>query len=132
AKQNRYSMARSDQRIDFFVPKFVGATEEQLYAAFLDKSWNLIGCEMICKGSIDALKVEMRKLLDVSMRRRAAIVVLAHNHFAHSNPSTEDIMTTQSAFEKLGACDIVLADHIVVCGNKGVSMSAKGLIRHVR
>lgn len=132
ARHSRISLSRAFAREEFFIPKFVGAKEEQLYAAFLDKNWCLISCEMICKGSIDALKIETRSLMDASLRFRAAMVVLAHNHFAHPEPSSEDIMTTQFVGEKLMACGIVLVDHIVVCGDRATSMAATGLLRHVK
>ena len=131
ARLNSISLAHSEDRKEFFIPKFVGATEEQMYAAFLNKNWEVISCDMICKGSVDALRVEVRNLLDAAMRRRAAVVILAHNHFAHPEPSTEDVLTTQSVSKKLAACGIVLADHIVVCGKQATSMSATGQIRHV-
>lgn len=132
AKAKRYSMARAEDRKSFFIPKFVGATEECLYAAFLNNNWDVLGCSLICKGSIDALKIEVRTLLDAAMRLRATIVVLAHNHLSHPNPSAEDIVTTRYVADKLATCEITLADHIVVCGDEATSMSATGQLRHVR
>lgn len=131
AASDRYSMAYVHDRIDYFIPKFVGETKECIYAAFLNHSWQVLDCKKISEGSIDSARIEVRKLLDIAMRLRANAVVLAHNHLSHGEASTDDLLTTKYISDKLATCDITLIDHIIVCGKNAHSLAAKGQMRHV-
>lgn len=132
AKAKRYSLIRYADREKFFVPKFVGETEECMYAAFLNNNWEVLNCSMVCKGSIDTVKLEVRSLLDVAMRLRATMVILAHNHLSNPNPSTADVVTTGYIADKLATCGISLVDHLIVCGDGAISLSVTGQMKHVR
>ncbi len=132
AASKRVSMAYVHDRIEFFIPKFVGETQECIYAAFLNHNWEVLDCKKMAEGSIDTARIEVRKLLDTAMRLRANGVVLAHNHLSHEQPSVDDLLTTKFVSDKLASCDITLIDHIVVCGKSAQSLAAKGQMRHVK
>ncbi len=131
AADNRKVLARSSDRAIFFIPKFTGEKEECLYAAFLNSNLEVLSCKKISTGSVDAVKVDNRKILDIALRLRATAVVIAHNHFSHTSPSLSDINATNTLLEKLGACGIRLMDHIIVCGENTLSLSDTGQMRHV-
>lgn len=127
----RYSMSRIDDRIAYFIPKFVGAKEECMYAAFLNSSLELLACERLFNGALDAVHVEGRKVIDLAVRYKAKSVIMAHNHFGHLEPSMDDIIATQNLSAKLDACGIVLLDHIIVCRGKGMSLLREGKMNRV-
>lgn len=131
AADKRYSMATAQQRIDYFIPKFVGEKSECLYAALLNNNLEVITCERVTEGSIDAIRLEHRKLIDIAVRHHANSIVLAHNHPSNPDPSMEDIVTTMTIKEALAVCGIHLLDHIVVCRDGGISFSATSRLRHV-
>ncbi len=131
AAGKRYSMATADQRIAYFVPKFVGVKNECLYAAMLNNNLEVITCEQVTEGSIDAIRLEYRKLIDIAVRHHANSIVLAHNHPSNPEPSMEDIATTMAVKDALSVCGIHLLDHIVICRDSGVSFSATERLRHV-
>lgn len=131
AAAKRYSMATDKARIEYFIPKFVGAKNECIYVAFLNASSEVITCQQLSEGSISAIRVEARKLIDMAVRYKATSIVLAHNHFGQADPSIDDIATTQDLSKTLGVCGIHLLDHIVVCRDRGKSLSRMGHIKHV-
>ncbi len=128
----RYSMATAEARISYFVPKFVGAKSECLYVALLNNNMEVIICRKISEGSIDAIRIESRKLIDLAVSHKANSIVLAHNHPSNPEVSMQDIATTIDVAETLGVCGIHVLDHIVVCRDSGVSMSKLGHLSHVR
>ena len=131
AADRRCSMASTQQRTEYFIPKFVGAKSECLYVAFLNNNLEVIACEQVAEGSINAIQLEYRKLIDLSVRHQATGIVLAHNHLSNPNPSVEDITTTRSVQEALSACGIYVMDHIIVCRDKAVSLASTGRFKHV-
>ena len=131
AADKRCSMATAAQRIEYFIPKFVGAKSECLYAALLNSNLEVITCEQIADGSINAIHLEYRKLIDIAVRHHATGIVLAHNHPSNPNPSIEDITTTISVQEALSVCGIHVLDHIIVCRDSAVSLASTGRLKHV-
>ncbi len=132
AADKRCSLLHIYDRLEYFPPKFVGETEECLYAAFLNNNFEVLGCDLMTRGSLDAIKVEIRKLIDAASRYRATVVILAHNHQSVAEPSVQDITLTSLIYSKLEVCDITLADHIIVCKNEAISMNQRGDLNLVR
>lgn len=127
-----YSMATAEGRISYFVPKFVGAKNECLYVALLNNNLEVITCKKVSEGSIDAIRIESRKLIDLAVSHKAHGIVLAHNHPSNPNPSMEDIATTLDVMQTLSICGIHVLDHIIVCRDGGLSLSKEGHLRHAR
>lgn len=126
------TMLRLENRKQFFIPKFIGETEECFYVAYLNNQRQVIHCQMMFRGSIDTVKVQIRSILDICTRMRATGVVLAHNHLSSPLFSVQDFALTDfiaECFEPLG---IEVVDHLVICGNEANSMSAQGKIKHAR
>lgn len=110
----------------FFVPRFLGRKEECLYAAFLDDNKSLIQCDLQYVGSINAVEIHAGKILKRALHLGCRFVIIAHNHFTDSLPSTTDMEATRSVYYALKEYGIELLDHVVVCGNSGTSMRLSG------
>ncbi|HHX72390.1 MAG TPA: hypothetical protein GX701_05615 [Clostridiales bacterium] len=96
-------------------PYFIGKTEEHVYLLGLDSRRAPISCELIHKGSVNAIQVSISKIVSEALRMKAAAVVLAHNHPGGiAIPSNEDVRTTLKVRDALRAVNITLLDHIVV------------------
>jgi DNA repair protein RadC len=55
-------------------------------------------------------------------------VIIAHNHpSSDPNPSPEDILVTRQIVEAGKLLDVEALDHLVLAGNRYVSMREKGL-----
>ncbi len=112
-----------DKVTAFFRPKFVGKTEEILYAMFVDNRYKLIEFTEISHGSINATHVNMRKIMERCMINQASGVYLAHNHpMGIALPSSEDIYSTQSVHSILADVGVKLLDHYVF-GEDGTCIS---------
>ena len=116
----------SDRIVEFFIPRFIGRREECLYAAFLDENRRLINCSLQYIGSISAVEIHAAKVLETARRTGCKSVVIAHNHFNDCVPSVQDLAATRDVFRALSKAGFRLLDHIIVCGNEGLSLQEGG------
>ena len=138
AVSRRYLIAQNDRNdvIDspskagrFFIPYFLDAREERVYALFLDARRRHLGCTELGRGAVSAVDINTRKLASMALERNASYVVLAHNHLSGvALPSTEDEESSLHLAEALKLIGVVLCDHIVVAGCDYVSMRECGML----
>ena len=115
---------------DYFIPKFVGRTEELVFVACLDASCAVKCCEIVNHGTVSAASVNIRKIAEYAMKYNATNVIIAHNHpYGLAVASPEDIMTTDAIYYALDLIGIQLTDHIIVAKDKAVSLAEVGAIR---
>lgn len=119
-------MVNSSRLIEFFAHRFLGSKTECLYAAFLDENLRLIRCEKQYEGSINSVEIHYKKIVRAAQRCGCAYVAIAHNHFTDTIPSQQDLLCTATLKRELAKVDVVLYDHIVLCGRKGTSMRDSG------
>lgn len=113
----------SSQAKDYFIRFFLGASEEQLAAAYMDEKLNVIKKAVIAKGSAAELKAAFRDIADQAFSCGARCVIISHNHpFGAATPSTSDYSSTEMLFGMLAGIGVSLIDHIVVGRDKAVSM----------
>lgn len=116
-----------------FGPRVVASiahhSQERLGAAFLDSRSRILGQREIFVGTINSALVSTRDVIRFALLERASAVVVYHNHpSGNPGPSSEDITFTRKLRQSLDLVDIELADHIVVGGNRWVSMREKGMM----
>lgn len=115
---------------DYFVPKFVGRTEELVFVACLDSSCTVKCCEIVNHGTVSAASVNIRKIAEYAMKYNATNVIIAHNHpYGLAVASPEDIMTTDAIYYALDLIGIQLTDHIIVAKDKAISLAEVGAVR---
>ncbi|MBE6968752.1 MAG: DNA repair protein RadC [Ruminococcaceae bacterium] len=113
----------------FFVPYFLDAREERVYALFLDAKRRNLGCVELGRGVANAVDINARKLASMALERNACYVVLAHNHLSGvALPSAEDEESTKRLGEALKLIGVGLCDHVVVAGCDYVSMCECGML----
>ena len=111
----------------YFIPKFIGKKDEESYIVLLDNKNKIIKCELVAKGSVDAVQLSIRTIISQAINNNATSVVLAHNHPAGvALPSANDIKMTKRLFEALRLADIKLKDHIIVADDDFVSLRQSG------
>ena len=111
---------------------FGNLPEEYLILFLLDRQNALISAEVAIKGSVKQCPISPRTLFDRALSAKAANILLAHNHPAHSaNPSPSDWKTTQKIAEIGETLEIGLTDHIIISGNKVLSLREKNEIERV-
>ena len=114
---------------EYFVDLFFGMREERLYEACLDAKGKLLRCAKVADGSVDAVSVNIRVIVENALKCGASAVVLSHNHPSGvALPSEDDNATTLAVYDALRTVDIRLLDHIIVADDDFVSLRENGLL----
>ena len=106
----------------YFKNKFIGEKTETLYLMLIDKSEEILGIEKIAQGNLDKLMIDPKIIIDIAVKYNASKVVLAHNHFTGSAPSTNDVILTSKLVWFFGYLKIELCDHFIFYKNECHSM----------
>ncbi len=114
---------------DLIVVKLANQAQEQFGCLFLDTRHNLIGFEVLFRGTIDRSNVYPRVVARRSLDLHAAAVILCHNHpSGDPQPSQADISLTNQLSETLKLFDVRVLDHVVVGGTQTYSLAEHGLL----
>ena len=117
----------SSQLSQYLVPRFLEEQEEVVLALFLDTRNNLLCCQVLNRGVVNAVDISIRLLIEYALKNKAAAVVLAHNHpDGVALPSREDEAFTRKAQDALRLMGIGMLDHIIVAGKNSFSMRDSG------
>ena len=114
---------------DVFMPK-LGHLEKEVFAvALLDSAGRYMQSEVITVGTLNASLVHPREIFKVAIRQSAASVILVHNHPSGKlDPSKEDLTVTQQLIESGKMLEIPVQDHLIVSGDKFLSLKEEGYI----
>lgn len=111
-------------RINYFLPKFFGKSEECFYVLCLDNKCNIICCKELFQGSVNITPLNKRKIVEYALLNNASAIIIAHNHPGGIPlPSTADVAFTKQLKETLIPLNIDLVDHIIIAGNDGSSFA---------
>ena len=96
--------------------------KETLLVMFLNRRHHLL--DYCCfPGTVDAVHIYPREILEMCLSRRATAVMLAHNHPSGvCTPSDGDLRMTHTLQTLLDAADIDLIDHLLVTPFSWISM----------
>lgn len=113
---------------DYMVPYFHGRTVETVFVLCLDAKCKVLGCKEVGEGTLNAARLNIRKIVEICLSLGASAAVVAHNHPSGiAVPSRADIAATRQLGSALAAIEVVLMDHIVVADDDYVSMAASGV-----
>jgi len=97
--------------------------KEQLRGLYLNSRYRLIHDEVISVGSLTANIIHPREVFKPAFEYSAVAVIIAHNHPSGSiKPTKSDIETTIQLVEAAKIIGVDLLDHIIIAGNKFVSI----------
>lgn len=123
---------RSKARV-FMGTRLYGLKEERACIAALDAHDRLIKCEIISKGSGNAVALDVRAIVDFVLKTRACAVILAHNHPSGSiQPSQADVDVTRELMLTLSGMGVDVRDHFIFCGSSYYSFDENGLIEKIK
>ena len=93
-----------------------------MYQLCLDGKGKKKGLYKLGEGDLGSVGLNIRQIMENTLRSKAVMVVLAHNHPSGvALPSHED----REALETMG---VRLVDHVIVADNDYVSMAESGLL----
>lgn len=103
--------------------------QEHFIVLYLDARDRLIYRETVSIGTLTASLVHPREVFSPAVERRAAAIIVAHNHpSGDSSPSSEDRQATRRLSQAGRLLGITLIDHVVVTKTGYFSFRGKGLL----
>jgi DNA repair protein RadC len=112
------------------VPHLAGSDRERCVAALVDTKHRLLETTVVSIGSLDHTFMAPREVFRDALLANAAALVLAHNHpSGDPTPSRDDELLTRRLARAGDLVGIDLLDHLVVGGDRWVSLARRGSLR---
>lgn len=107
----------------------MGERRELFYVICLNGQMEVLKSVLIAKGSLSNVPAYPRLVAEAALNHNAHSVLLCHNHPGGSIvPSQGDMEVTRQLSALLAGLEIVLVDHMIVAGDRTLSMVAHRLI----
>lgn len=114
---------------DYYMERMRHEEQEQMICMMLNTKTQLLGEEVVTRGTVNSSLVSPRDLILAALRYRAVFIILVHNHpSGNPQPSREDILFTKRIQEVCELVDIPLLDHIVIGDQRYFSFHREGLL----
>lgn len=111
--ENPYSI------VEYYKEDMRHLKQEQMILILLDTKGNLIGDNIIAKGTVDSLVLSCREIFMDALNKGAVNIILIHNHpSGDPTPSMEDIKTTKMVEASGKLLGVTLLDHIIIGDHK--------------
>ena len=111
-----------------FMVEMLALDQEELWVAALDTKNRLMKVSKVYRGSVNTAMIRVGEIYKEALRLNAAAIVVAHNHpSSDPSPSPEDILVTRQIVEAGKLLDVDCLDHLIVAGNRYVSLKERGL-----
>jgi len=128
AMGNSVVLDTTEKMGEYAATLFGGKLTEEVYLISLTANKRCLRHDKVASGGVSDAPVYVRNIMDYAMTSKAHSVILTHNHpSGELFPSNEDIIVTQKVAAALTAMDVKLLDHIIVSGNKYISMKKSGI-----
>ena len=102
--------------------------QEHLKVMLLDTRNHVLDMIEVYKGSVNSSQVRISEIVLPAIRRGAPALIVFHNHpSADPTPSPDDVAVTRAIVAAGKLLDIDILDHIVIGGNRWVSLKERGL-----
>jgi len=104
--------------LEKFVEPLKHYAEEHFVSFHLDTKFNVIGYQIVSRGTISASLVHPREVFKAALLANSYAIIVAHNHPAGSlTPSREDIETTETLIKAGKLLGVTVLDHVIVSSN---------------
>lgn len=118
-----------DEMNNKLMMKFIGRQEETVVVMLLDAKGKILYDGIVNKGTVNAVDLYMRRIIELVVLYNASAIILAHNHPSGvAVPSRDDIETTKAINNILKSMKVNLLDHIIVADGDYVSMRDCGML----
>lgn len=118
-----------DAMIDYCRSEMALLDVEEFRAIFLNVKWQVVGEEIMQRGTINQVAIHPREVVKMAMEKKASAVILVHNHPSGDvKPSRADIDMTKQIKIALESIGITLVDHIIIGKNNYNSLKSLQVI----
>jgi DNA repair protein RadC len=126
--EGRFQVKSPADVAQLFMVEMMALDQEELWVACLDTKNRLVKVAKVYRGSVNTAMIRVGEVFKEALRLNAASIVVAHNHpSADATPSPEDILVTRQIVEAGKLLDCEVLDHLILAGNRYVSMRERGL-----
>jgi len=115
--------------IKFFRSKISSERSEVLEMVCFDSKLKIVpdGSVRLFEGSVNSANVDIRKIIEIAIKRGAASIAIAHNHpSGDPTPSFEDVRFTRKLSEACKPINLNFIEHVVVGKNRCFSFRRDG------
>ena len=128
-RSERRTISSSRIAYEEFIPMLADLNHEETWVILTDRSNKIVSTFQVSSGGISGTVVDIRLILREALNKYASGIFLGHNHPSENcRPSPQDQQITKKLNEAARLMDIVLLDHIIVCGSKYFSFADEGII----
>ena len=121
-----------DNAAEYLASHFIGYDHEVLIVLCMDSNNKLLVCRPVFEGSINAIDISIRKILQFALAFDATRVIIGHNHLhGDAIPSLDDIHTTGKIAIALSTAGIHLDDHIIVSQDDHISFAQSNILPNI-
>lgn len=128
-RTTREKIVSSRDAYEQFAMLLADLNHEETWALLTDRSNQVLSTLQVSRGGISGTVVDIRLILREALARYATGIFIGHNHpSGNPTPSPQDTNITKKLKEAARWMDIVLLDHIIVCGDTYYSFADEGII----
>ena len=110
-------------------PEMAPLAQEQLRVLLINTRNEVVGQRVIYQGNVNSSMVRPAEVLRPAVIEAVPSIVIVHNHPAHDpTPSPQDAHLTRDLVSAAKLLGIELLDHIVIGGERFVSLKERGLM----
>lgn len=126
---DRPVLGTSTRAGEYAVSLFAGRPYEVFYVICLDAQNRVNHAALVHEGTLNEAPVYPRLIVEAALRHKANSVILSHNHPGGSlTASGPDLDVTRRIRSALSAISIPVVDHVIVAGERYVSLAEQGLM----
>jgi DNA repair protein RadC len=113
-----------------YLKNTIGFEKKEHFLVLCFDTKNKLISEEVSVGTLNASLVHPREVFKKAILSSASHVIVAHNHpSGDTEPSPEDIQTTQRLVEAGNIIGISVVDHLIISQNGFTSMKQSGMMR---
>ena len=110
-------------------PEMAHLAQEQLRVLLMDTRTRIVGQRVIYQGDVSSITVRPAEVFRPAVIEAVPKIIVVHNHPSlDPEPSPEDVALTKKLIEAGKLLEIDLLDHVVIGGDRAVSLKERGLI----
>ena len=102
--------------------------QEELRIMLLDTKNHVLETTTLYRGSLNTSLIRVGELFRAAIRANSASLIVVHNHpSGDPTPSPEDVAVTKQIVEAGQLLDVEVLDHLIIGGQRFVSLKERGL-----
>ncbi len=110
-------------------PEMSGLAQEQLRVLLVNTKNLVVGQRVVYQGNVNSSMIRPAEVLRHAVIEAVPSIIISHNHPSQDpTPSPDDVAITRKLSQAANLLDIELLDHVVIGGERFVSLKERGLM----